>query len=115
MGKSIVQYFTSSDEDRESYVSAVRTLAKKYKEYLVFVTTDTNEYPQMLSMTGHKPTSNNVLSVVNPINGGVFPYRGNEITAETVEGFLMDISSGKVKPWNGVPEHADDRIKHEEL
>lgn len=115
MGKSIVHYFTSSEEDRESYVSAIRPLAKKYKEYLIFVTTDVNEYPQMLSMTGHKPTSSNVLSVVNPINGGVFPYRGNEVTAESIEAFLKDISSGKVKSWDGVLEHADKGIEHEEL
>lgn len=114
MGKSIVHYFTSSDEDRESYTSAIRPLAKRYKEYLLFVTTDMNEYPQMLSMTGHKPGSSNVVSVVNPINGGAFPYRGKDITATTIEGFLQDISSGKVKPWDGL--HLDEEgIKHEEL
>lgn len=113
MGKSIVHYFTSSDEDRESYTSAIRPLAKRYKEYLLFVTTDMNEYPQMLSMTGHKPDSKNVVSVVNPMNGGVFPYRGKDITAATIEGFLGDVSSGKVKSWDGV--HVDEGIKHEEL
>lgn len=113
LGKSIVHYFTASDEDRESYISAIRPLAKRYKEYLLFVTTDMNEYPQMLSMTGHKEGASNVVSVVNPLNGAVFPYRGNEITANTIEKFLGDVSSGKVKPWDGV--HVDDGIKHEEL
>lgn len=113
LGKSIVHYFTSSDEDRESYTSAIRPLAKRYKEYLLFVTTDVNEYPQMLSMTGHKPGSDNVVSVVNSLNGAVFPYRGRTITADTIEGFLQDVSSGKVKSWDGL--HVDDEIKHEEL
>lgn len=39
MGKSIVHYITASDEDRESYTSEIRPLAKRYKEYLLFVTT----------------------------------------------------------------------------
>lgn len=108
-----MHYFTASDEDRESYISAIRPLAKRYKEYLLFVTTDMNEYPQMLSMTGHKEGASNVVSVINPLNGAVFPYRGKEITANTIEKFLGDVSSGKVKPWDGV--HVDDGIKHEEL
>lgn len=113
MGKSIVHYITSSDEDRESYVGAIRPLAKRYREYLLFVTTDVNEYPDILALTGHVLGSRSVLSVVNPTNGGVFPFRGKDITSDTVEGFLSDVSSGKVKPWDGVLP--DDGIKHEEL
>lgn len=100
----MVHYLTSSDEYRESYVSAMRALAKKYKEYLIFVTTDVTEYPDMLTMTGHKPGSDGVLSVVNTIAGSVFPYRGKAITPETVEAFLSEISSGRVKPWDGTWE-----------
>lgn len=101
MGKSMVHYLTSSEEDRESYTSAMRTLAKKYREFLIFVTTDVTEYPDMLPMTGHKPGSDSVLSVVNPNSGSVYPYRGNTITPEIVESFLQEISSGQVKPWDG--------------
>lgn len=97
----MVHYLTSSDEDRESYVSAMRTLAKKYKDFLVFVTTDVTEYPDLLTMTGHRPGSDSVLSVVNPKAGSVFPYRGKTITPETLEAFLTEISSGNVKPWGG--------------
>lgn len=113
MGKSIVHYITASDEDRESYISAIRSLAKRYKEYLLFVTTDASEYPEILAMTGHAPGSNNVLSVINPTNGGIFPFRGKDITLDTIDGFLKDVSSGKVKPWDGT--FADEGIKHEEL
>ncbi|CAN8103925.1 unnamed protein product [Discula destructiva] len=113
MGKSIVHYFTSSDDDRESYTSAIRPLAKRYKEYLLFVTTDVREYPEILSLTGHNRGSTNVLSVFNPINGGVFPFRGKAITSDTIEEFLKDISSGKVRTWDGVLP--DEGIKHEEL
>lgn len=106
MGKSMVHYLTSSDEDRESYVSAMRALAKKYKEYLVFVTTDVVEYPDLVTMTGHRAGSDGVLSVVNPKAGSVFPYRRQNITPETVEAFLSEISSGHVRPWDGTLDHA---------
>lgn len=116
MGKSMVHYLTSSDEDRESYVSAMRALAKKYKEFLIFVTTDVTEYPDMLPMTGHRPGSDSVLSVVNTKSGSVFPYRGKSITPETVEAFLTEISSGKVKPWDGTWEAVEpEQAKRDEL
>ncbi|KAF3766148.1 hypothetical protein M406DRAFT_339425 [Cryphonectria parasitica EP155] len=115
MGKSIIHYFTSSDTDRKSYVNAIRALAKRYQEYLLFVTTDVAEYPHMASMMGHREGASNVLSVFQPVNGGVFVYRGQTITAETVERFLGDISSGRVKMWDGVLPEADAFITHEEL
>lgn len=117
MGKSIVHYFTVDDEDREAYTSAMRSLAKTYKDYLLFVTTDVNEYPDMPAMTGHRPGAQNVLSVVNTVKGGVYPFRGKEITADTVTAFLKEVSSGKVKAWDGVPlpPEGEESIKHEEL
>lgn len=116
MGKSIVHYLTSSEQDRESYTGAFRSMAKKYNDYLIFVTTDVTEYPEMLSMTGHKSGSNRVLSVVSPTNGAVFPYRGKEITPDTIEVFLTDISSGQVKPWDGILKEPDIEIdEHDEL
>lgn len=112
----MVHYLTSSDEDRDSYVSAMRTLAKKYKEYLIFVTTDVTEYPDMLPMAGHRPGSDSVLSVVNPNPGSVFPYRGKTVTPETVEAFLTEISSGHVKPWDGSWEAPEsEQAKRDEL
>lgn len=115
-GKSMVHYLTSSDEDRESYISAMRALAKKYKEFLIFVTTDVSEYPDLLTMTGHRAGSESVLSVIKPNNAGsVFPYRGEHITPETVEAFLTEISSGKVKPWDGTwPEEEEEAGKSEQ-
>lgn len=113
MGKSIVNYITSSDEDREAYTSAVLPLAKRYKEYLVFVTTDAIEYANLLPLTGHGPGSDKVLSVVKPLDGSIFPFRGKDITPDTIEGFLKEVSSGRVKAWDGVLP--DEGIKHEEL
>jgi len=41
------------------------------------------------------------VAVQNPSNGEVFPWdNGSEkITAAKVEGFLIDIIQGRVKPW----------------
>lgn len=118
MRKSIVSYFASTDQEREDYVKEVLPLAKKYDEYLIFATIDTNEYPETLELFGHKPGSTKVLSVQNPANGDTFPYIGREhISAPVVEAFLIDIINGKVKPWSreGFPADDDEYVAHEEL
>lgn len=116
MGKSIVHYFASHYEDRERYAGAIRPLAKKYKEYLVFSTTDATEYPEMVSLLGHRAGSTNVLSVQNPTNGDTFPYTGGrELTASVVEEFLGNIISGAIRPWDRQnPQHSGG-LKHDEL
>jgi protein disulfide-isomerase A1 len=87
------------DQERETYVAEIRPLARKYEEYLHFVTTDANEYPDAAEMMGLKPGSSG-LAVQNPNNGDIFPYtRRERITASTLEAFLADIIQGKVKAW----------------
>jgi len=79
----------------------MRPLAKKYEEYLHFVTTDADEYADAAEMMGLKRGSRG-LSVQNPNNGDVFPYtRRDKITAGSVEAFLGDIIQGKVQAWRG--------------
>lgn len=93
-------------------------LAKKYTEYLIFATIDTNEYPETLEMFGHKDGSTGVLSVQNPSNGDTFPYTGSEtISAAVVEAFLIDIINGKVKPFSRETgtRGGDESVEHEEL
>ncbi|KAK4032434.1 hypothetical protein C8A01DRAFT_50768 [Parachaetomium inaequale] len=98
--QSIVHYFVRSDAEREAYVAEMRPLAKKYAEYLHFVTTDADEYADAAEMMGIKRGSSGGLSVQNPNNGDVFPYmRREKISAGVVEVFLGDIIQGKVKPW----------------
>lgn len=91
------------------YVTFMRPLAKKFAEYLVFVTVDASEYSEMLPMLGlaattHGSDSAPALAVQNPAYGQVFPFRGATISPQTVEQFVMDIVGGKVKPWDGVQE-----------
>lgn len=116
MGKSIVHYFVSADEDRDAYVADIKPLAKKFKDYLIFATTDVNQYPEMPAIMGHRAASTKVLAVSSPSTGGVFPYRGNKnLTSAEIEAFLNDISSGKVKPWDGTTTSEEGEITHEEL
>lgn len=116
VGKSIVHYFVSADEDRDAYVTDIKPLAKKFRDYLIFATTDVSQYPEMPAAMGHQVASTKVLAVSSPSTGGVYPYRGNKnLTSAVVEDFLNDISAGKVKPWDGMPTAEDGEIRHEEL
>ncbi|KAI0901166.1 thioredoxin-like domain-containing protein [Annulohypoxylon nitens] len=101
-GKSLVFYFLTSSQERDSYVSAMRSVAKMYKEYLSFVTVDAGEYGDLAAPLGLVPGAFPALSVQNPMYGQVFPYPlAKQITPEAVGGFLMDIVQGKVQPWDG--------------
>lgn len=77
----------------------MRPLAKRYMEYLHFVTIDADEYADAAGMLGIGRGSEG-LSVQNPNNGDIFPYaRKDNINAASIEAFLGDIISGKVKVW----------------
>ena len=107
-------YFTDSDLDREEYVQHMRDLAKKYSEFLAFVTVDTKEYPDMAAGMGHAAGANGVLALQNPHNWQVFPFAG-EVSPANVEAFIVEISQGKVKAWDGkVPVEALGKAKSEE-
>ncbi|KAI2465625.1 thioredoxin-like domain-containing protein [Annulohypoxylon bovei var. microspora] len=116
-GKSLVFYFITSSQERDSYVAAMRSVAKMYKEYLSFVTVDAGEYGDLAAPLGLVPGAFPALSVQNPMFGQVFPYpRAKQITPEAVGGFLMDIVQGKVQPWDGTfsadaaGEHTHDEL-----
>ncbi|KAI1769948.1 hypothetical protein F4818DRAFT_446796 [Hypoxylon cercidicola] len=115
-GKSLVFYFAPSPADRDAYVDLMRSVAKMYKEYLEFVTVDTDEYGDLAAPLGLAPGKFPALSVQNPMYGQVFPYsRQKKITAELVGGFLMDIVQGKVKPWDGTMSADESESPHDEL
>ncbi|OTB14730.1 hypothetical protein K445DRAFT_318629 [Daldinia sp. EC12] len=113
--KSIVFFFSPSSAEREAYVKAMLSVAKMYKEYLSFVTVDANEYSDLAAPLGLAPGVFPALSVQNPMFGKVFPYpRGRDITPEAIGAFLMDISQGKVKAWDGTMS-AGEGHAHDEL
>ena len=108
-------FLAEKAEEREAYVEAMRPVAKKYKEYLNFVTVDAGEYAELTSPLGLPPAVFPALAVQNPAFGQVFPYApGASITPFAVEAFVMEIVQGKVKPWDGTPPVAP-KVPHDEL
>ena len=110
-GKSLVYYFTRTPQDRETYRESLKPLAKKFKEYLNFVTVDAVEYGHMLPALGIQDTGSPALAVFNPMYGQAFPYDQKKITPETVESFVMDIVQGNVQPLGTRGEE----VRHTEL
>ncbi|KAK8087483.1 thioredoxin-like protein [Apiospora phragmitis] len=103
-GKSLVYYFARSAGEREAYAASMRAVARKYEEYLLFVTVDAEEYVDMVAMLGLRPEALPAVAVQNPMYGQVFPYdQSKELSAKGIEQFVTQIASGKVKPWDGTP------------
>jgi protein disulfide-isomerase A1 len=102
-GKSLVYYFARTEEERNEYRTLLKPLAKKYKEYLSFVTVDAVEYGHMIPTLGLQDGSSPALAVFNPMYGQAFPYdQGRKIKPEAVESFVLDIVQGKVQPYGSV-------------
>ncbi|TDZ18060.1 Protein disulfide-isomerase [Colletotrichum orbiculare MAFF 240422] len=100
-GKSLVYFFARVEDYLEAWTEAVLALAKKYHEYMTFVTVDLNEYPTMPASFGFPNEIEDAVALQNPATGQVYPYAG-EITVDAVEEFINSISDGKVEPWDGV-------------
>ncbi|KAI0401511.1 thioredoxin-like domain-containing protein [Xylaria palmicola] len=101
-GKSLVFFFATSLDEREAFVNTMRPVAKMYKDYLVFVTVDANEYADFAAPLGLTPGEFPALAVQNPMYGQTFPFDADaEISPENIGAFVMDIVQGKVKPWDG--------------
>lgn len=82
----------------------MRAVARKYEEYLLFVTVDAVEYADMVSMLGLRPEVLPAVAVQNPSYGQVFPLdQTKELSAQSIDQFVTQIASGKVKPWDGTP------------
>lgn len=111
--KSLVYYFAHTSQDRDLYSESLKPLAKRFKEYLNFVTVDAVEYGHMLPALGLQDTGAPALAVYNPIYGQAFPHdQKKKITPETVESFVMDIVQGKVQPLGA---EGKEQEKHTEL
>jgi protein disulfide-isomerase A1 len=98
-GKSLVYIFALTESERSAYRATLKPLAKKYQEYLSFVTIDAVEYAYMARALGLEAGAFPALVVLNPMYGQVFPYgQRRVITAEAVESFIMDIVQGRAQP-----------------
>jgi protein disulfide-isomerase A1 len=117
-GKSILHYFAASEKEKDKYREEMRPLAKKYRDFLHFTITDTGDFPEVPSLLGLKKGSKTGLSLQNPNNGEVFPYKGKKkLTPDVVETFLDDVIDGRIKPWEGSPtnQFGGGGFTHEEL
>lgn len=114
-GKSLVYYLAETREEREEYVEIIRSVAKKYRDFISFVTVDALEYAPMTKVLGLPGRSFPALAVENPARGQIFPFTEDEITAELVDEFIVDIAGGKVKPWTPMPVPDPVSHAHDEL
>ncbi|KAK4159696.1 protein disulfide-isomerase [Cladorrhinum sp. PSN259] len=116
-GKSILHYFASSDKEKEEYRTLALPLAKKYAEFLHFTITDANEYSDVLPTLGLKPGSKSGLALQNPNTGDVYPLKSSsqKISANMIENFLEDVTSGKMEPWNKAEVDKKRTGGHDEL
>ncbi|KAH8203761.1 hypothetical protein TruAng_002054 [Truncatella angustata] len=114
-GKSLVYYLAKTRKEREEYVDAIRPIAKKYQEFIVFVTVDANEYGLMTNVLGLRADTFPALSIENPGRGQIFPFTEEEITPEAIDQFVLDIAAGNVQPWTLLPVPEPVGHAHDEL
>ncbi|PTB66391.1 hypothetical protein BBK36DRAFT_1118911 [Trichoderma citrinoviride] len=110
-GRSLVFYFTNNEADREAYVKALKPVARRYAEFLQFVTVDSREYPDMPLNLGVRSTGG--LAVQNVHNGQIYRFRGDAVSSGQVDQFIVAISEGRAQPWDGALDEDDEA--HDEL
>ncbi|KIX93014.1 uncharacterized protein Z520_11287 [Fonsecaea multimorphosa CBS 102226] len=111
--KLLAYVFVTNEADRTRFRRTLHPVAKKYKDYVNFVTVDGDEYGHMAASLGlhrgHYPS----FTVYSAWKDQVFPYPAvKRIEADSIEAFLLEILHGKRAPWNPTgPEHG----QHDEL
>ncbi|KAK1996742.1 hypothetical protein LX36DRAFT_671490 [Colletotrichum falcatum] len=109
-GKSLAYFFSEDEASLDAWASAVKPLARKYHEYITFVTVDAGEYPEMPALFGLRAAAGEGFALQNPSVGLAFPFRGGEITVEAVDRHILDISEGNADAWqvgSPVPEEEE--------
>ena len=107
-GKSLLYILAEKAEERLQFQALFNSLAKKYEEYINFVTVDAVDYTHMPAGLGLGEKMYPALALLNPMCGQVFPLRsGARIDLEGVEGWILDIVGGEVEPWKGLQESDD--------
>ncbi|EFQ28430.1 hypothetical protein CGRA01v4_07418 [Colletotrichum graminicola] len=98
-GKSLAYFFSKDEGNLDAWTSAVKPLARKYHEYITFVTVDSGEYPEMPGLFGLRASASEGVVVQNPSAGLAFPFKGDKITVEAVDRHILDISEGNADAW----------------
>ena len=101
--KSLLYIFAETPKERAHFQELFKPLAKKYKEYINFVTVDALEYAFMAPGLGLDGGKFPALALLNPGFGQVFPhdYR-KDVGVKDVEEWVLGIVGGRVKPWSGL-------------
>ncbi|GKT44017.1 protein disulfide-isomerase [Colletotrichum spaethianum] len=108
-GKSLTYFFSKSEESLDAWTSAIKPLARKYHQYITFVTVDLGEYPEMPALFGLPADASEGVAVQNPAVGLAFPFKGEKVTVEAVEQLIVDISEGNADAWQvGSPASEED-------
>lgn len=95
-------FFSTAEENLDSWTSAVKPLARKYHQYITFVTVDLGEYPDMPALLGLPEDMSQGVAVQNPVLGLSFPFKGDQISVDAVEQLIIDISEGRAEAWEMV-------------
>ncbi|KIW95270.1 uncharacterized protein Z519_03854 [Cladophialophora bantiana CBS 173.52] len=98
----LIAYIVVSDEaDRASLRRKLHPVAKQYKGYVNFVTINAIEYGHMAASLGLHRGHCPMFTLYSAWKDQVFPYPTVEqIEADNIEEFLLEILHGKRAPWN---------------
>ena len=102
--KLLAYVFLTTDTDRVFFRRALYPAAKKYKDYVSFVTIDVEEYGHMASGLGLRKKKYPALTVYSAWKDQVFPFpeevlEKGEAVPDDVELFVRSILTGKREPW----------------
>ena len=104
--RPLVYIFVTTDEQRMLFRRALYPLAKKYSEYLAFLTIDAEEYGHMAGSLGIQKGIFPALTVYSSWKDQVFPFPGEVLDVsdaqviQKVADFVLEILQGKVESWS---------------
>ena len=99
--KLLAYIFVSNDAQRTSLRRKLYPIAKTYKDYVNFVTIDSEDYGHMAAGLGLSENHYPAFTVYSAWKDQVFPLPQTQTVAvETVEAFLLEILQGQREPWN---------------
>ncbi|CAG8971049.1 hypothetical protein HYALB_00005287 [Hymenoscyphus albidus] len=106
---SLLYIFAETDEERAAFRKQLSGIAKKFSEYITFLTVDPAVYDHMPAQVDLDAKKMPAVAVYNVQLGQVFPFdQSKEITAASIEQFVFDIVEGKIEPSEGIVTLGDD-------
>ena len=112
-GKPIAYIFAETERERDHLRLSLRPVAKRYSEYVNFVTVDATEHAQMAIALDLKPGLFPAV-VLHAIHvDQTFPFdQRRKITPEAIDEHVLAVAQGRGTPG---PLPDDEELSHEEL